>query len=317
MNFNVKEIIFKENTEVDEKEETIKIIEHMSKIVINKSSFLFADILYKIYIILAGIFIINSNIFDGRSNDKFTTMLLIIGLCFIIQLFVDYVINITEDTNKGLVIIYVTISMFLIGTAVIAPIADVKITLFMLFIYYFICNGIFYLIKRTQNSKKAKESISIVNEAGVNNVELRLIENTENNLSIILSIRNMTTNKESYGKMLKISDIGVIIDDNTVCMIIDNKEGFKAVLKINKEQLKRINEFVYDMNNKLLDEMSTIDLYKTFQPPLHTPVKIVRIAGLVSFIIAEDRELVELDKELNSHTDKLKEVIDERETLEV
>lgn len=56
MNFNVKEIIFKENTEVDEKEEIIKIIEHMSKIVINKSLFLFADILYKIYIILAGIF---------------------------------------------------------------------------------------------------------------------------------------------------------------------------------------------------------------------------------------------------------------------
>lgn len=53
----------------------------------------------------------------------------------------------------------------------------------------------------------------------------------------------MTTNKESYGRTFDIEDIRGIITKDKIYMIINNKQGFKAVLKINEEQLKRINAF--------------------------------------------------------------------------
>lgn len=317
MNFNIREIIFKGNTEVNEKEKAIKTVKHMSKVVVNQSLFNFADLLYKVYILLAGIAIINSGIFEGRSNDKFTTIMLIFGLCFVIEMFIDYVISITGDITKGLIIMYVTISIFLLGTAVIAPVADVKQVLILLFVEYFIAIGILYLNKRIKSNKLEKENINIINEAGINNVVLRIIENTKNNLNVVLSIKNMTTNNESYGRTFDIEDIRGIITKDKIYMIIDNKQGFKAVLKINEEQLKRINAFIYGINTGLLNEAPTVNLFKALQQSLCVPAKASRVDGLLSFQQAEEEDLGELDKELNSNQDELKEVIDERETLEI
>lgn len=317
MNFNVKEVIFKGNTEVGEREEAIKNVKYMSKVVVNQALFDFAGVLYKLYILLAGIDIINSGIFEGRSNDKFTTMMLIFGLCFVIEMFIDYVISITGDVTKGIIIMYVTISIFLIGTAVIAPVADVKQVLILLFVEYFIANGILYLNKRVKYNKLEKENINIINEAGINNVELRIIENTKNNLNVVLSIKNMTTNKESYGKTFSIKDIRGVITKGTTYMLIDNKQGFKAVLKTNEEQLKRINAFIYGINTKMLDEAPTINLFKALQQSLCIPAKASRANGLFSFQQAEEEDLGELDKELSNKQEELKEIINERETLEI
>lgn len=317
MNFNVKEVIFKGNTDNSEKEETIKIIKHMSNVVVNQASFRFARVLYKLYIIFAGLAIINSNIFEDRNNDKFTTMLLIIGLCFIIEWFVDYVVMVTVDVLKGLVIIFVTISMFLIGTAIIAPVAEVKQVLLVLFVEYYIFVGIFYLAQKLRSNKKEKENISVINEAGVNNVELRIIENKDSNLSILMSLKNLTTNKWTYGKVIGIENVMSFVIQDTYCLIIDNKEGFKAVLKVNEEQLKGIDGFIYDISSRALRETQPVTLIKTLQQALCMPVKFKQADDKIIFQPVEKEELEELDKELNSGSDELKEIIEERETLEV
>lgn len=75
--------------------------------------------------------------------------------------------------------------------------------------------------------------------------------------------------------------------------------------------------FIYGINTGLLNEAPTVNLFKALQQSLCVPAKASRVDGLLSFQQAEEEDLGELDKELNSNQDELKEVIDERETLEI